>query len=180
MQERTRRNLALVALGVVLLAAAAVVPVGDVRWHDTSVEQPDFVEGNETGLRNEGYRVVAYENLSERAQDLYVATLENDGAYRVPADDGADDFDYPTRVEVIERANVSEPAARYPMHVVVERPNGSDLPAADEDLPDATYDAMLTKTAGPPLTSTARAPQLALVLAGVACIGVGGYRAATL
>ncbi|MFC7142087.1 hypothetical protein ACFQMA_19905 [Halosimplex aquaticum] len=179
--RETHRNLAFVALGLVLLAAAAVVPVGTVHWHDTSVEQPDYIEGNETGLRSEGYRVVAYENLSERAQDLYVATLENGGEYRVPPSDGADDYDYPTRAEVIERANMSDPGARYPMHVIVERPNGTvDLPPADEERPDATYDAMMTKTSGPPLLAVGRIHQLLLALAGIATLGYGGSKLATL
>jgi len=37
-----------------------------------------------------------------------------------------------------------------------------------------------TKTAGPPLLTPARVPQLALVLAGAVCLGVGGERFATL
>ncbi|WP_459194773.1 hypothetical protein [Halosimplex sp. J119] len=176
MRENTPRQLALVALGVVLLAGSAVVPVGTVLWHDASAEQPDFAEGNETALRGEGYDVVAYENLSERGQELYVTTLENGGEYRVPAGEGTDDFEYLSRTDVVETANRSGFDFRSAMQVAIERPNGSDLPDADEDLPDARYDVMLTKTAPPPLFTVARLPQLLLALAGLATLGYSGSR----
>ncbi|WP_164471794.1 hypothetical protein [Halosimplex salinum] len=179
--RETHRDLTLVALGVVLLAAAAVVPVDAVRWHDTSVEQPDFAEGNATELRSDGYEIVAYETLSERGRELYVATLENGGQYRVSPNEGADDFDYRTRAELLGDANVSGLDAGRAMQVVVERPNGTaELPPADEESPDARYDAVLTKTAPPPLLSVGRAHQLALALAGLGCFGYGGSRFVTL
>ncbi|MFC7195898.1 hypothetical protein ACFQL4_16765 [Halosimplex aquaticum] len=126
--RETHRNLAFVALGLVLLAAAAVVPVGTVHWHDTSVEQPDYIEGNETGSerRVPGRRL--REPLRARTGSVRRHAGERRGVPRPPSD-GADDYDYPTRAEVIERANMSDPGARYPMHVIVERPNGTvDLP----------------------------------------------------
>ncbi|WP_415383094.1 hypothetical protein [Halosimplex sp. TS25] len=181
MREGTSKQLALVALGVVLLAAAAVVPVDAVRWHDTSADQPHFAAGNATELRGEGYDIVAYENLSDRGKELYVATLESGGEYRVPAGEGAEDFAYPSRADVIEDANHSGLDAQAAMHVAIERPNGSaDIPAADEPVDDARYDVVLTKTAPPPLLTGARAPQVLLALAGLAALGYGGSRLATL
>lgn len=181
MGEHARRHLALVGIGVVLLLSSAVIPVAPVRWHDTSPEVPQFAEGNATALTQEGYEIVAYENLSQRGKHLYVKTLTGGGEYRVAVGDGAEEFEYATREATIERAASSPGPIRIETAlIVVERPNGSDLPAADERSPDARFDVMRTKTAAPPLVTPARAPQLTLVLAGVACLGVGGTRFATL
>lgn len=177
----TRRDLALVALGFVLLAAAVVVPVEPVRWHDTSPS----AGLNATGLAANGYEVVAYENLSQRGQELYVATLENGGEYRVPVGAGSDDFDYRTRQAAIETPNFTRGDVQERiLYVAVERPDDdSHLPPADErvygDEPKK-YDLLRTKTAPPPLLSQGRVHQFLLALAGVVCIGFGGYRFGTL
>ena len=188
-----RRNVvgtALVALAIVLFVVPALFPVQAVLVHDTR----DRVEGSPSELRDEGHEVIAYENLSERGQELYVETLRNDGEYRVPKGEGAPEFDYLTDAERREAfRNDNESAVRS---VVIERPeDDSDLPPADEfgvgpgdeeeeelsgDEQERRetmrrYDAMRTTTEQPPLDSPPQLLRLGAALLAVISLGVGGY-----
>ncbi|PSP51057.1 hypothetical protein BRC74_07620 [Halobacteriales archaeon QH_7_68_42] len=172
MNRRNTLGTALVVLAVVLFVGPAVFPVQPVLTHDTDRTTRD----SPSELREQGIPVVAYENLSERGQEVYVAALEGED-YRVGQDAGAPDFRYPTsaeRREAFEADNVSGTGM-----VVIERPeDDSDLPPADERFSGAReeeeakndeqpeerreerrervlrYDAMVTATDQPPLGST--------------------------
>lgn len=117
---------ALVVVGVALLVAPALVPVQPVLSHDTG---PGAM-ANASQLEAEGYTIVAYGNLSERGQELYVRTLRNGGQYRVPLGEGAEEFTYPTYEELGEIEGYEE--RRALRSIVVERPPDADLPPADE------------------------------------------------
>jgi hypothetical protein len=187
MNRRSQLGTGLAVLAVVLFAVPAFFPVQPMLTHDTGETAPAPPEE----LRQQGYEIVAYENLTERGQELYVTTLENDGEYRVAVGEGADDFAYPTDGEV--RAmydNGTEPG------IVVERPeDASSLPSSDErfygypsedeDVNESQleqrrqtierYDAMSTRTAQPPLGATPQLIRLLSVLLAVLSLGVGGY-----
>lgn len=125
------RSHALIAVGLLLLVAPAFAPLQPVLEHDTRRSTYD----NRTALEREGYRVVEYEDLSPRAQELYVETLEHGGVYTVPLDAGADDFRYPRIAEIYEIENYS---ARVGLeYVVVERPPNATLPPPDERVEQA-------------------------------------------
>ena len=131
MTSRLTRSHALLAVGLLLLVAPAVAPLQPVLEHDTTREKFE----NESALEAQGYRIVEYENLTDRGKELYVRTLENGGTYRVPVGDGASDFRYPTRAEVDAQEDYE---ARVELsHVVVERPENASLPPADEDVENA-------------------------------------------
>jgi hypothetical protein len=128
MTPRLTRSHALLAVGLLLLVTPAFAPLQPVLEHDT--RRGSFEDG--TRLEEEGYRIVAYEDLSERGKELYVKTLRNGGTYRVALGDGASDFRYPTQAEVDDREGYE---ARVELsHVVVERPANASLPPADEDV----------------------------------------------
>ncbi|MFC7193497.1 hypothetical protein ACFQL4_00710 [Halosimplex aquaticum] len=117
----------LAVLAIVLFTVPAFFPVQPVLVHDTdrSVNAPP------EELRQEGYRIVGYENLSSQAQDLYVEALKQDGDYTVPQDQGADEFRYPTRSEA-RRAYENDNRTALGQ-VVIKRPaDDSGLPRADE------------------------------------------------
>ena len=190
MNRRNTLGTALVVLAVVLLVVPAVFPVQPVLIHDTDRTTRD----SPSELREQGVPVVAYENLSERGQELYVETLRNDGEYRVPKGEGAPEFDYLTDAERREAfRNDNESAVRS---VVIERPeDDSDLPPADEfgvgpgdeeeeelsgDEQERRetmrrYDAMRTTTEQPPLDSPPQLLRLGAALLAVISLGVGGY-----
>src|SRR6056297_2888247 len=116
----------LVALGIVLLIAPALAPVQAMHFHDTGAG----TTANGTELEEHGVRVVAYEDLSERGQELYVEALRNHGQYAVPLGEGApDDFHYVTYQDSEDNADPSE---RRPGTIAIERPPDADLPPADE------------------------------------------------
>lgn len=116
----------LVVLGIVLLVGPALFPVQPVLYHDTS----DRAIGNATELEAAGITIVAYENLSERGQQLYVASLRADGEYSVPVGAGAPEFAYPTPAEL---GAVEDYRQRQSMtRIAIERPPDADLPPADE------------------------------------------------
>lgn len=194
MTSRSTLTAAIAVLGIVLLVAPALIPIQPVLYHDTN---PSATE-NASQLREQGYRIVAYENLSERGKELYVETLEADGRYVVSTGRGAADFAYPrlTRLEG-EEAYREERRQRY---VVIERPaDDGHLPPADERSHAAEYmvederrrgsnrseaeirrqieryDVMSTKTDSPPLTATASLARLLSAVLGVLSIGTGGY-----
>lgn len=183
----------LVLLGIALLVTPALFPVQPVLSHDTRLGTMH----SEAQLEEQGYEVIAYENLSERGQELYVRTLEHDGRYSVPVTEGAPDFRYPTRGELYS-SNRGGPARHG---VVIKRPADADLPPADEPVgapergPERTeereteegpsaeerrqrvaqYDLMRTLTETPPLTATPNLVRLLAAIAGVIAIGTGGY-----
>ena len=190
MNRRNTLGTALVVLAVVLFVGPAVFPVQPVLSHDTDRSTRD----SPSELREQGVPIVAYENLSERGQELYVRTLENDGGLRVGQDAGAPDFQYPTsaeRREAFEADNMSGTGM-----VVIERPeDDSVLPPPDErffgpreeeeaeseeELEERRqqvlrYDAMVTGTGQPPLGSTRQLLRLGAVMLAVVSLGTGGY-----
>jgi len=172
--RRKRIGTALVVLAVVLFVIPAFFPVQTTLVHDTrpSVRQePDE-------LRDQGFEVVAYGNLSERGQELYVKTLENNGEYRVEPGLGAPEFDYAS-------------SSGFRGDVVIERPDGdAGLPPADERFggppreeegesePEERpprYDAMRTGTEQPDLGALPQLLRLAAAMLAVLSMGVGGY-----
>ena len=189
MNRRNTLGTALVVLAVVLFIGPAVFPVQPVLIHDTDRTTRD----SPSELREQGIPVVAYENLSERGQEVYVAALEGED-YRVGQDAGAPDFRYPTsaeRREAFEADNVSGTGM-----VVIERPeDDSELPPPDErffgpreeeeaeseeELEERRqqvlrYDAMVTATDQPPLGSTRQLLRLGAVMLAVVSLGTGGY-----
>lgn len=196
---RSKIGLGLVALGVILLIVPSLAPVQQVLYHDTG---PGTIE-NETALERQGYTVVEYENLSERGQELYAATLRSGGRMTVPVGQGATDFAYPTETELAEYERYSE--REKAQAVVIERPEDADLPPADEPLRAAEYrvredgeeatpsqdeiqqvrdeiaryDVITTHTGEPPLGGTQHLLRLIALLAGVIAIGTGGYLLST-
>ena len=189
MNRRNTLGTALVVLAVVLFVGPAVFPVQPVLTHDTDRTTRD----SPSELREQGIPVVAYENLSERGQEVYVAALEGED-YRVGRDAGAPDFQYPTsaeRREAFEADNISGTGM-----VVIERPeDDSVLPPPDErffgpreeeeaeseeELEERRqqvlrYDAMVTGTGQPPLGSTRQLLRLGAVMLAVVSLGTGGY-----
>ena len=189
MNRRNTLGTALVVLAVVLLVGPAVFPVQPVLTHDTDRTTRD----SPSELREQGIPVVAYENLSERGKEVYVAALEGED-YRVGQDAGAPDFQYPTsaeRREAFEADNMSGTGM-----VVIERPeDDSVLPPPDErffgpreeeeaeseeELEERRqqvlrYDAMVTGTGQPPLGSTRQLLRLGAVMLAVVSLGTGGY-----
>lgn len=185
----------LAALGIVLLVAPALFPTQPVLYHDTD---PGMTM-NRSELEEHGATVIAYENLSDRGKELYVATLRNDGEYTVPKGQGADDFRYPTNAELGEVESYEE--RRRLGQVVIERPADGSLPPADEPVGRAEYvaeddnerrggsnrsvaeireqiaryDAMTTRTGQPDLMATPSLLRFLSGAGGILAIGVGGY-----
>lgn len=118
----------LLVLGITLLVAPTLFPLQPVLYHDT---RPG-TSSTRAELEERGYDVVAFENLSERGQTLYLRTLRAGGEYRVPVGTGAPDFAYPTPGELDEPEGYRRRSDRH--SIVIERPNDSDLPPADEPL----------------------------------------------
>lgn len=178
MDRRTTLGAALLVVAVVCLALPPLVPVQTVLMHDTTpitFDSPDQLE-------SEGYEIYAYENLSDRGQELYVTTLENGGEYHVSPGEGAPDFEY---LSPAERAEARQESRRRPGYFVIERPEDADLPPADEpdhgprnpERRDQTqrYDMMAATAGTPPLDATSQLFRLAAVLLGILSAGVGGY-----
>lgn len=178
MDRHTTLGVALLAIAVACFTIPPLVPVQTVLIHDTTpitFDTPDELESQE-------YEIYAYENLSDRGQELYVATLENGGEYHVSPGDGAQDFEY---LSPAERAEASRENRRRPGYFVIERPEDVDLPPADE--PDhgprnperreqtQRYDMMSATAGPPPLDATPQLLRLAAVLLGILSAGVGGY-----
>jgi hypothetical protein len=115
----------LVVLGVGLLVAPALAPVQQYRIHETTPETP----ADRATLEERGVEVIAYENLSDRGQELYRETLRNGGRYAVPVGQGAPDFGYGTDDPA---DGEPESVRRRPGVVAIERPPDADLPPADE------------------------------------------------
>lgn len=186
----------LLGLGVVLLVTPALFPIQPVLYHDSRRGTVD----NRSVIEERGFEIVAYENLSERGQELYVLTLENDGRYSVPLDEGAPDFAYPTDGDLGEFRDYDDRRALE--HVVIERPPDADLPPPDEqveaaehireraiergseDPPSleearrqiARFDMMRTRTDNPPLDEPKSLARLVSAILGVVAIATGGYQ----
>jgi len=183
--RRNRVGAALVLLAVVLFVVPAFFPVQPTLVHDTR----DTVPGDPEMIREEGYGIVAYENLSERGQELYERTLENGGEYRISQGEGAPDFAYPTDAE--RRAAFRNDSSERPGGIVIERPeDDAGLPPAgerafgppregetEEERRERAlrYDAMQTRMEQPPLGSPPQLLRLAAALFAVISLGVGGY-----
>ncbi|MBX0293594.1 hypothetical protein [Haloarcula nitratireducens] len=133
MTRRDTLGSALLVLGVVALLGPALFPVQPVLYHDTGYGSPE----NESQLREQGYRIVAYENLSERGRHLYVETLRSGGEHTVPVGEGAPAFSYPDSERLGEIEDYAE--RRRLTTVVIERPPEADLPPADEPLGAAEH-----------------------------------------
>jgi hypothetical protein len=178
---RGRRNevgAGLLVVGVLLLVVPALVPVEPVLVHDTD---PESFE-SPAELEQRGIEVLAYENLSERGQDIYRSALRTDGIHRVSPGEGAPAFSYPTR------ENPADDQRAVSGLVAIERPADVALPPADEPRGPVRgeagerdgqraqqYELMETRKGPPPVGSL---PQLLRLLAGalgVVSAGVGGY-----
>lgn len=186
MNRRKQLGTALVVFAVVLFTLPALFPVQAVLTHDTGPVTFDSKEQ----LQEQGITIIAYENMTERGQELYVQTLEANGEYRVPVGEGASDFEYLTseeRMQAFEGNQNQRPGA-----VVIERPEESDLPRADEPFSEEhrdndraedeqrrqqvqRYDMMQTSTGPPPLGTIPQLLRLAAALLAVISLGVGGY-----
>jgi len=120
----------LLVVGVAALLVPALFPVQQVLYHDTGAGT--MATGEE--LRAEGYTVIAYENLSDRGQEIYVASLESpDGAYTVPAGQGAPEFPYDGADEFGSVTGSTDFEERQRLtSVVIERPDDADLPPPNE------------------------------------------------
>lgn len=191
---------ALVVAGIALLVAPVLFPIQPVLYHDTRRGTTD----DRAELETRGYEIVAYENLSERGQELYLLTLRNGGEYQAPLGTGAPEFAYPTRGELADVEDYRERETRR--SIVVERPPDADLPPPDEPVeiaerrserreqaveegerptPTAStaerrrqiarYDLLTTRTDRPPLTATASLLRLLSAVGGVLALGTGGY-----
>ena len=194
MTHKSILSTVLLVAGVVLLIAPALVPIQPTLVHDTT----RGTIGNASEIRERGYDIVAYENLSDRGQELYVQTLRSGGTYSVPVGEGAPDFRYSTPGELGAAESYQERNALQ--NIVIERPSESDLPPPDEDVEAVEqilehrqraneseiseaelrrqigrYDLMMTQTARPPLQDPVSFAHLAVAALGVLAIGTGGY-----
>jgi len=183
MNERKKYGILLVLIGIVLGGVTLAFPVEPVLVHDTRPTN----NLNESLAEEFNIRVVEYENLSDRGQELYVKSLENGGLYRVPIGKEASDWSYPTVDE--QRPPGRDAPANYTSNVdiIVERPeNDSHLPPADEDPSLATnspanestvtrYDLMTTRTKKPPIGSGAHVPRVLGLVLGLSSLTAGGY-----
>lgn len=185
----------LLVLGLALLVLPTLVPTQQVLTHDSS----QGVIENRTQLEQQGYEIVAYENLSERGQELYRQTLREGGVYSVPVGEGAPDFAYPTDGELGDMESFREQMALR--SIVIERPENADLPPADEPVEAVEYrderaegrgpgsglsdeafrrqitryDVVSTRTDHPPLTRPTSLLRLLSAAGGVIALGTGGY-----
>lgn len=167
----------LLVLGVLSLVVPALVPVGSEHVHDTS---PTTTESG-AELEDRGVPVLAYQDLSDRGQEVYREALLTGGVYSVPAGQGIQALDY------------SDSNSRL---VAIERPvDAEDLPPADElrvgpvddDLPEdeqqrrqsvQRYDLLEINTGPPPLDAFSQLLRLVVGLLAVLSLGVGGYLSA--
>ena len=194
MAQNTTLPKALLVVGIALLIAPALFPIQPVLVHDT---RQDSVE-NASRIREQGYTIVTYENMSERGQQLYVQTLRSGGEYSVPMGEGATEFSYPTSGELDEVEDYRDRIALQ--GIAIERPANNDLPPPDEPIHAAEhvkeryernnltapseeeirrqigrYDLMTTRTASPPLEEPTSLARLVAAGLGVLALGIGGY-----
>lgn len=128
MHRRTQVALVLALFAVPLLGMPAIAPVDPVLEHNTGAATKS---NNTTQQLQYSYAVYDYENLSERAQTLYVEALEAGGTYYAPVGEGAPEFQYPA-VEAI-RAHQNNTTKMIRMQsVAIVRPENASLPPANE------------------------------------------------
>ncbi|WP_123536351.1 hypothetical protein [Halosimplex salinum] len=185
MDRRNKLGTTLAVLAVVLFTVPAFFPVQPLLVHDTGMSTTQ----SPAELEDDGYEIIAYENLSERGQELYVTALETRGEHRVAVGEGASDFEYLNQTE--RRAAFRGEGAPG---IVIERPEDDEgLPPADEHsyhIPEdenvseeerqraetaMRYDMMETSIGEPPLGATPQLIRLASVLFAVLSLGIGGY-----
>jgi len=193
--RRERAGTALVGVGVLLLVLPAVFPVGLVPVHDTN----PTTTANGTQLEEDGVTVIAYGNLSDRGQELYVESLERPGEYHVVDGDGAPEFPYPrpdereqtdgdtpvTGLVAIDRAGHQEELRQADEFGRDRRTGGggAEVESGSDSVEEAErqravrerYDLVATRMDQPPLDAPAQLVRLASVLLAVVCLGVGGY-----
>ncbi|ELZ00851.1 hypothetical protein [Natrialba asiatica] len=185
MNTRNKLGTAFVVLAIVLFTVPALFPVQAVLTHDTR----DSTSDGQEQLEEQGTKIVEYDNLSEKGQELYVQALENGGEYRVSTEQGAPEFDYMTSVELAQRQD--ENPEHQPGFIAIERPDDADLPPADEPSnrgPSENdeeyeqhreqvqrYDLMTLSKGPPPLGATPQLLRLAASLLAVISFGIGGY-----
>jgi len=117
----------LLVVGITALLAPALFPVQQVLYHEAGAG----TTANGSQLEAEGYTVVAYENLSERGQAIYVGALESpEREYTVPAGMGAPEFPY----DGVSDPETAESYREYRRltGLVIERPDDADLPPPAE------------------------------------------------
>jgi len=148
--DRKKVSFVLLLLSVVLFGVFLTTSVNDVRIHDTSL----YISERSSVHDVEYTPIVEYENLSERGQEIYRATLENDGRYWTPIGEGASDFEYSANTTV-KNDTVSGSGfegGRVPT-IIIERPeDDAFLPPIDEPY-EEKYDWMATSTQEPPIMS---------------------------
>jgi len=167
----------LLVLGVLSLVVPALVPVGSEHIHDTR----PATDESRAELEDRGVPVLAYDDLSDRGQEVYREALLTGGAYSVPTGQGIQALDY------------RDTDSRF---VAIKRPaDAEDLPPADElrvgpvdeDLPEderqrrqnaQRYDLMEVNTGPPSLDSAPQLLRLVVGLLAVLLLGVGGYLSA--
>jgi len=120
----------LLAVGVAGLLLPALFPAQQVLYHEVD----DGTTANGSELEAQGYTVVAYENLSDRGQDIYVEALRSpERRYTVPAGEGAPEFPYTGANDSGPVENAEEyQQRRIQSSIVIERPEDADLPPAAE------------------------------------------------
>lgn len=165
------RVIGLGLLGVVLIAMPVIAPPAPVLEHDSGMSVRST---NASELAAQSYGIYHYENLSDRAQQIYRETLRNGGEHRVPLGEGASEFQYLDREAL--NAYEDEPlGGTAETVVVIIRPNDSSLPPADEGLGQKRYDAMTTREIEPAVGSGAYVPQFAALLVGVNVLCLSSY-----
>lgn len=175
MERRTLLGILLIVVALPLLAMPATMSVEPYQYHETTPTLDAFNESgsvNESRLESNVATVVAYQNLSERGQELYTKSLENDGRITFPVGEGAPDFEY------LSEADVSElpPSEAYKAGtVIVKRPIDTDLPAPDENSNDTRYDFMAYGQEKPDFPSEEHVPQVVLPILGFCALAGGAY-----
>lgn len=198
MSRNSTLTTALIVAGIALVLAPMLVPIPTVLVHDTR----DSTVAGPDELRQRGYTIVAYENLSERGRELYVETLEHGGRYTVSEGEGAPAFDY----SASRGSGAGDGTSRFRAgRIAIERPSDADLPPPDERVDDVRYaveerrqranrtggsaptaadirgqsrryDAMSVRTSKPPLGDPTAIARLVSAALGIVSLGVGGYR----
>lgn len=165
------RVIGLGLLGVVLITMPVIAPPTPVLEHDSGMS---VRSANASELAAQSYAIYQYENLSDRAREIYRDTLRKGGQHRVPLGEGASEFQYLDREAL--RASEDEPLrGSAETAVVIVRPTDSSLPPADERLGQDRYDAMTTREIEPAVGSGAYVPQFAALLVGVNVVCLSGY-----
>lgn len=150
----------LVGVGLAGIVTPLAFPPDDVYKHDTSKAfgEPDNRTMVQNMLDSENATVIAYPDVSDRGQQIYRDALATGPAENYRTDRPAPDWSYDDT-----------------WYVIIERPNGTDLPPADEATGDFRYDMMGVGTGSPPYTSIPWVVRLVATAIGVVCLTAGGY-----